>query len=155
MGKRPTINLIVATAEEASGGVADPRVDNGTGAALHNIDSEGIRELHCVIMRYDEDPGVLGRHRRVYTWTESHGPWLQECPAEFVAALAAIPPDRFREIGFRWWERLWRDDDEDVRAEMMVGAPVDSLGQEVGVLVAFARSAIRDGKNLYWVVPGC
>jgi hypothetical protein len=64
-------------------------------------------------------------------------------------------PVDYREIGLRWWERLWEDDEEDVRAEMISQAPVDSLEREVGVLADLARSAIRQGKNLYWVAPGC
>lgn len=155
MVKGPAANVIVATAEEATRGVPDARADNVMGAKLNGIDVEGIRALHCVLVGYDEDPGVLGRHRRAYTWTESHGPWLDECPNEFTAALAAIEPGQFRAIGVCWWERLWRDDEEDVRTEMLRDAPVESLEHDIGVLVALAQLAIREGKNLYWLVPGC
>jgi hypothetical protein len=133
----------------------DVRADNVCGAELDNIDVEGIRALESVVLGYGADPGVLPRHETVYAWTESHGPWLKECPAELVAALAAIQPDHYPDTGLRWWERLWEDDEEDVRAEMISQAPVDSLAHDVGVLAELARSAVRQGKKLYWVAPGC
>ena len=155
MGRAPAVDVIAATADEAARGVPYARADDVTAANFGGLDVEDVRALHCVVMGYAEDPGVLLGYRRAYTWTESHGPWLDECPAEFVAALAEIQSERFREIGLRWWERLWRDDEDAVRAEMLADAPVDSLEQDVGVLVSLARMALREGKGLYWVVPGC
>ena len=154
MAEGPAQNVLVATPAEASRGIAGVRADDLTGAELHGIDVEGVHALHCVILGYDHD-SMRPPHETVYAWTESHGPWLIECPFEFVAALSAIQPSNYRRIGLRWWERQWEDDEKDVRAEMISQAPVDSLEHEVGVLAALARSAIREGKNLYWVAPGC
>ena len=155
MGRAPAVDVIAATADEAARGIPRACADNVTAVNFGGLDVEDFRALQCVVMGYDEDPGVLLRLRRAYTWTESHGPWLDECPAEFVVALAEIQPERFREIGLQWWERLWLDEEKAVRAEMLAGTQVDSLEQDVGVLVSIARGALREGKGLYWVVPGC
>jgi len=106
MRKQPTPNVLVASAAEASCGAEQVEADNVSGAVLENIDIEGIRTLHCVVMGYERDPGVLRSHKRAYVWSEVHGPWLDQFPPDLVDALADLPSKRFREISLRWWERL-------------------------------------------------
>jgi hypothetical protein len=153
MAKGPAENVFVATPAEAARGFVDVPNDL-IGSKLNNIDVDGIHALHCVILGYSDDL-MRPEHKEVYAWTDSNGPWANECPEEFVASLAEIQPGEYRRIGLRWWERLWEGDEETVRTEMIAQAPADSLACEVGVLADLARSAIRQGKKLYWVAPGC
>ena len=154
MREDPAQTVFVATRAAALRGFAGVLPDDVAGAKLNNIDVESIHALHCVVLGYGDD-SMRPAHKAVYAWNESHGPWLIECPSEFVAALAVIQPDHYREVGLRWWERLWEDDEPDERTEMISQGPYDSLEREVGVLAEFARTAIRREMTLYWVAPGC
>jgi hypothetical protein len=98
---------------------------------------------------------VLKRHKRAYTWNEIHGPWLDQFPDDLLAATASLAPEQWDDIGRRSWSLLWEDDEQAVRDDMLANGPYDEIRDDIGELVRLAQASLREGKNLYWVVPDC
>jgi hypothetical protein len=147
----PKANVFVASPEEAASGALSAVPDGVNGADLYGIGVESIAALHYALIGQEYqadsiDPTVLGSHDQVYVYNEMHGGWLFRFPNDIVAVLAKLKGSDFAQVVEDWSKIFESDGSPPSRPE------VDRMLRQIVVL---AQGALRQGKPMFWLAPGC
>lgn len=151
MVPHPEANLLVASATEAATDALSVVADGVNGADLYGIDDSCIAALQYALFgqEYEAgsiDPAVLGSHELVYTYNEMHGGWLFRFPDDIVAALGQLHGEGLVPVARDWAKIFENDGSPPARAE------VEEMLRQI---VALAQNAVRWGRPMYWLAPGC
>jgi hypothetical protein len=147
----PKANVFVASSEEASSGALSAVPDGVNGADLYGINADSIAALHYALLVQpyqadDIDPTVLGTHEQVYVYNELHGGWLFRFPDDVVAALVCLQGSDLARVAGDW-SRIFEQNSSPPSC--------GEIDQMLRQIVALAQGALRQGKRLYWLAPGC
>jgi hypothetical protein len=151
MVPHPEANILVTSAMEAAAGALSVIADGVNGADLYGIDDSSIAALQYALFgqEYEAgsvDPLVLGTHELVYTYNDLHGGWLFRFPDDNVAALAQLRGEGLVRVARDWSKIFENNGSPPARAQ------VEEMLRQ---LVALAQNAVRWGRPMYWLAPGC
>ena len=111
------------------------------------VGTEQLAELHCLVLERVLDYSVLDSYKIVFTYDETHGPWLIRIADEFVSELASLDIGKLASLGERWLA---------ASSGFRFRQTPEEWVQHLGVRLAeLARVAVSRHKHLYWESPSC
>jgi hypothetical protein len=144
-------NILVTSATEAAAGALSVVADGVNGADLYGIGDSSIAALQYALFGQEYEAGsinptVLGTHKLVYTYNQMHGGWLFRFPDDMVAALGQLHGEGLVRVARDWAKIFENDGSPPARAE------VEGMLCQI---VTLAQHAVRQGRPMYWLAPGC